>query len=230
MVRKLPRGRLVIAYAREYGLLKLTGNNLGGRGEPFVENILWVNMRNLSNDIHTIKASEFQRHFKLDTDLDKLMLAWQYCELLQNCSHFQEERSAEIFDLLVDSLADLETCLTSRIYSISVSFLWNLIELLGYKPDFSILNSHKIPEKLYFDLIAGTLSPNNLSKNRQEIIEILPNIQNAFLSLHNKRAPEEIALQVEVFIHNILIRYLQRQTDCRLKSSKTMKQLRGNAS
>ena len=154
---KLATGRILTVYSKEYGLMKLSGSSLGGRSDSFVRNFFYIknlNFHNNSHEIFQIKASEFQQNFpRLKLNLDCLSQAWQYAEIIEKCSHFQDEQSQEIFSLFLDSLIFLEKIslensnqenLLNNIYRISCIFFWKIIKLLGYEPSIENIQENKI--------------------------------------------------------------------------------------
>lgn len=229
--KKLPKNKLLKVYSRERGLLLLSGNKLGGRSEPFVENIFTVKFSNRS-DIHTIQASDFQLHFKnILLDYNHLSIAWNFAELLESFSHSDDVHSPELFDLFyisLDSLNQAEYYQEDKSLLILLKFLWNFIVFIGYKPDFKILDNYLGQEKiLYFDLEEGELiahKPEDSINNNYSYIDILPKVQQAFSYLLASEY-SNLNISLQKFCISILLRYLQNKAEKVFKTSSAIYEL-----
>lgn len=229
-VKKLPKNKLIKVYSREKGLLLLSGTKLGGRSEPFVENIFSVKFNN-NSDIHNIKASDYQQHFKnILLDYNQLSIAWHFAELLENFSHSYDIHSPELFDLFyisLDSLNNSQSYQEEISLPILLKFLWNFILFTGYKPDFSILIQETINKNtiLYFDLEEGELIYNKPANNNSyNYIEILPKVQLAFSYLLASDY-NNFNISLQKFCINILLRYLQNKAEKVFKTSSAIYEL-----
>lgn len=236
-VQKLNGFKLITAFSKEHGLLKLCGSKLGGRSEPFVHNLYWIS--NSKSDIFSIRHTEFKGQFKeLLTDLDRLTWAWQFAEFIETGSHYNEDKSREIFDLFLGSLEQLSKSKKDEINFICSSFLWNLSAMLGYKVSLGLCDRERSDCKLYkesenteawFDLEQGGIMcsacQERTSRNK---VKILPNIYRTLIGLENNRKVSEHNQQAEEFITSLLQKHLQEHTNKRLKSNNIAKCLREN--
>ncbi|MDJ0625699.1 MAG: DNA repair protein RecO [Candidatus Caenarcaniphilales bacterium] len=225
--KKVNGFKILTVFSKEYGLIKLSGSKLGGRSEPFVHNRYWINFG--SNDIHSIKQTEFIDHFRnLSTDLDKLYLAWQFAEFIEACSHFHEERSEQIFDLLFECLDQLERNNDVNNVELVNYFLWKLTEFLGYKPNLSMCERTKcslLEGELvdsWFSFQQGGVSCSACSnKPTSDFVTILPGIYkqlNYLSSIDEFQSQESISDNALNFVRTLLQRYLQTHTDRKIKS------------
>jgi recombinational DNA repair protein (RecF pathway) len=217
--KKLNGYKLITAYSREYGLVKMSGSKLGGRSEPFVKNNYWIKISN--SEIHQIKHSEFLHHQKgLIDDFDKLIFACQLSEYLESCSHFGDDHSSEIYELFDNCLALLGEGSQDLIHIMNY-FLWNLSGELGYQPNlFGCLD--RLPSchlkenkdlKCWFDLDHGDLFCERCSNGEfGEIVQILPSVLQSLIGLNEKNYLQfkRENLKAEEFVKSILHRHIQR--------------------
>lgn len=241
--RKLNGFKLLTVFSREYGLIKLSGSKLGGRSEPFVHNLYWIG--NSKSEIHSIKHSEFKGQFRnITTDLDKLSLAWQYAEFLEACSHHQEERSSEIFDLFQETLSQLAQAANNDFAPISNNFFWHLSELLGYKASLTLcdqpetncaLKSRPESVEAWFDFEhGGILCSACKQRPSGDCIRVLPGIYKLLNILENSNQKTNTNNSVkniaaEDFVTNILQKHLQKHTDRKMKSTNISKHLKSGS-
>lgn len=217
--RKTISGRILSVYSKELGLLKLSGSKLGGRSEPFVNNLFWLKFRN-DSEIQSIKASEFKRHFKdISSNLASLSYAWLFCELLENLSHFSDDKSKDVFNLFYSSLETLNLAKdeTSCIHT-ALEFTWRLLCLTGYKPDLSVLKNIKSESHgdFFFDLTEG-----QIRENLKQGVKLLPLVIETMKKL-DADAFEELPEQPQKFTLGLLLRYTEAQIGKKLKSSELL--------
>lgn len=233
--RKLNGYKLLTVYSKEYGVLKLTGSKLGGRSEPFVHNYFYIVFG--KEDIHKIVQTEFIGHFsKLNSNLERMAHAWQYADFLEACTEGQDEKSAQIFDLLFHSLKALEES-ENNFEDISLQFLWQLSIFLGYKPNLSLcglgpechlqknINQDNFPSA-FFDFESGgilCLSCPSQEVIGSEAVKILPGIYKALLALEKGKMSEN--LKINKFLLSLLQRYLQKHSCRKLKSLEIFSQI-----
>ncbi|MDX1920969.1 MAG: DNA repair protein RecO [Candidatus Caenarcaniphilales bacterium] len=230
--RRVNGFKILTVFSKEYGLLKLSGSKMGGRSEPFVHNVYWIKLG--PSEIHNIKVTEFKGHFKqIIKDLDKMVYAWQFAELLEACSHFYEEKSEIIYNLFYETLSSLEEPNADYLL-ISNYFIWKLADSLGYKPnlrgcqkEYSDCHLNKtFNYEAWLDLEHGEISCNFCSQRpSSEHVKILPGVYSSLHTLENISNYEDYFThassrneQAIEFVTKILQRYLQKHTEKRIKS------------
>jgi DNA repair protein RecO len=231
---KLSGYKVLSVYSKEYGLLKLSGSRLGGRSEPFVRNNYWISVG--AGDIHKIIQSEFLEQFSsLSTELNKMAHAWQYVDFLEACSHPNEERSGEIFELLYSSLLQLNK--EEQATFISNKFLWKLTELLGYKPSLSLCDLEQsecylakhTEANTWFDFEHGGIICEGCQiQPSRDSIRILPGICKSLKELNQNNISTTTNKSAADFVLSLLQRYLQKHTNRKIKSLKIFQQLKNS--
>lgn len=103
----------------------------------------------------------------LKTNYETLMLAYFFIDIIEHIA-IKDCVYEKLFYLLTKSLRDLNTVARNMekdkyINNITINFLWNLISLLGYKPDLDVCSlSHrtKNPKQIagYLDLLNGGIT------------------------------------------------------------------------
>ncbi len=225
---KLSGYKLLSVYSKEYGLLKLSGSKLGGRSEPFVRNLFWIQMTE-GADIHKIVNSEFQEHFSsLSLSLERMSTAWYFADYLEACSHPNEDRSQEIFSLFLNSLKELSNQVSvPDLDSITISFMWDLARLLGYKPNLRMCNQEAAECSInrnqdlraWFDFEAGGILCEKCSERPSyDSVIILPGIYKCLKLLDEGKTLNECPKGAVSFVTQLLQRYLQRHTNRKMKS------------
>jgi DNA repair protein RecO (recombination protein O) len=231
---KLSGYKLLTVYSKEHGLIKLSGSKLGGRSEPFVHNRFWISIG--QSEIHNIRQTEFIAHFTdVSRDLSKMAHAWQYAEFLEACTHENEERSEDIFNLLLGSLSSLEEGSTD-LNTVSINFLWNLTKLMGYEPslklcglpdqDCELVNGARDREAWFDFEHGGLLCSACAERPSPDSIDILPKIY-AVLNGLEKGVIASASSGANQFVMSILQRYLQKHSKRKIKSTKILQQLMG---
>jgi DNA repair protein RecO len=219
--KKLNGYRLLTVFSREHGLLKLTGSKLGGRAEPLLVNAYWIVWGR--EDIHRIRSSEFGENFRaLRQDLATLAWAWHYCELVEIGAPFQEERSGEIFELLVASLRELDRS-TREPQVVGLWFLWSLLELIGYRPSIPICGRPpqacpaEMGEECIFEPAQGGVTCAACGQPSAQAVRLLP---RAYATLRQLSRDEMLTSSrpTLAFVASLLRGYLETQTGKRLAS------------
>ncbi len=231
--RKLPSTRILSVYSKEYGLVKLSGSKLGGRAQSFICNKFWIELQE-GKDIYNIKHSEFIKNFSnLEKDLLILYHAFFYVEILEQASHFHDEKSEKIFNLLYKALEYLDELAikennNSFVLCNTLYFLWNIIILLGYEPVLNIKDNFESENKIIFDFENGLIDfkAHDFKFSKDFCVELLPNSYKAFLNLEKLKLSniEDLEKTINLndklifFLINTLQRYLQIKIDRKFKS------------
>lgn len=220
---KLPQHKIIKVYSDEYGLLSLSGKRLGGRSEPFVHNIFYIKY-NPQKDIQQIQHSEFQQHFHgLQKDFERLSYAMYICELVEVFSHLNDPVSKDIYLTLYDTLARLHMGYETPV-EIILYFLWEFIDLAGYKPNLTLLETSYNHDSLFFCLEDGELTSSINRTNTKYLIQLLPRIQKGIHNLLHTNI-SSIEPEIQNFILSMLQRYLHHKSDSKLKTFDILKQL-----
>gem|GEM_PF-3458816 len=244
--KKIGSNRILFVYSKEYGLIKLSGQKLAGRSQSFVENLFWIREQK-NTDIYVIRKSEFQRNFQnLSTDYEKILLALKYCFYLQKTSHYRDEKSSQIYKLLLNSLEKLDFLSLQEPFSganqiyysfYELEFLFKLTDLLGYRINFRACskkeqcNLKKNLNCAWLDFQEGIILCDFCKRERnttyeeskqKKQIKLLPKV---FLSLEELRkerifSQEELRKKQKInsFLLSLLQNYLSLHADIKLNA------------
>ena len=218
--KKIGSSRILFVYSKEYGLLKLSGRKLAGRSQSFVENLFFVREQK-NSDILAIQRSEFQRDFpQISTDYEKMLLALKYCFYLQKTSHYQDEKSPQIYQLFLESLEkinllDLELSFDQlkKIYCFyELKFLFELVDLLGYQINLqACANSQKEKNSssFWFDFSQGSLICDSCRDKKKKYLKILPGVFTYLQKLRERENFSQLELEKKQRVNQFLLKIMQ---------------------
>lgn len=112
-----------------------------------------------------VKEVKLQKSFKhINSNYDTLTLACYFMDILDHIA-VSDDAYEELFDLIEESLLGLESAAKDSkevVFTLAVSILWDLIKLLGYKPELDTCHmsqkqrgQDQIPQ--YFDMNNGSI-------------------------------------------------------------------------
>ncbi len=181
ILKKEERGendQLFTIFTKDFGKLEILGKGIrkitsklrAGMEIFYLSEIEFVQGKNqkILTDAILIKKYE-----KIRKNLLKLKIAYKISEVLSKLIK-GEEKDEKIWSLLKDTFEKLEKyqLKIDRIKLIYYYFLWNLVSILGYKPQlyFCILCEKRLkPKKLYF-LKEGISCENCFKKNKEGVL------------------------------------------------------------
>ncbi len=133
--------KIVTFYTRHFG--KITGIAKGARGpkskygaslEPMTH-VSLIFYKKESRDLHMVSKCEIVHLFhRLQSDLEKITVGLAMVELVNAAMH-SEERNEMVFQLLVDSISELDRA-TKNLRNVFYYFRLHLMNYMGFKPDF----------------------------------------------------------------------------------------------
>ncbi len=133
--------KIVTFYTRRYGKMSAMAKGARNPKSKFGSLLQPLNYlqivfyRRENRDLQFVSSSEYVRYFKsLTTDMLRLSIAMAHLEIINRVMHDEEENQS-VFNLLVDSLTNLDTPDTFP-KNVFVYFGLHLADELGFKPDF----------------------------------------------------------------------------------------------
>ncbi len=219
ILKKVDRGeadQVLVIYTKDFGKLEIlarairkVSSKLRPAAEIFylseIEFIQGKNQKTLTG------AVLIDRFSALRSDLKKLAIAYKIAQVFDDLIKGQEPES-KIWRLLKETfnrLSDYQTAKVSHCQILYYYFLWNLLSVLGYQPDFynCYLCGQKLkPEKLYFNPKEdGIICKNcfkltirhNLSNRVKSIIEVNPETIKILRIILKKNLPLLLKLNAE---------------------------------
>jgi DNA repair protein RecO (recombination protein O) len=188
ILKKNDRGevdQLFTIYTKNFGKLEILGKGIkkissklrAGMEIFYLSEIEFIQGKRYKTLTDALKIEKFEN---LRKDLKRLAVAYKISEDLNNLVG-GEEPDEKIWQLLIEVFKKLNNLqlTTYNLQLIYYYFFWNLISILGYKPElyFCPLCQKKLkPEKLYFSSKEGGVICQNCSKTAKSIIEIKPEI------------------------------------------------------
>lgn len=133
--------RIVWLYTKDFGKIKVVAkgarsskSKFGSSLELFTHSSLVFYQKD-RRDLQLLSQSDALRHFQaLERDVARFAFASACLELLDGMV-MGEEPNPPLFQLLLDVLANLETCPREGLKSVFWAFELKTAELLGYKPE-----------------------------------------------------------------------------------------------
>jgi len=174
-LREIERGeadKLFVVYTKDFGKLKILGKAIrkiksklrAGARQLCLSEIEFIQGKTHKTLTDTILIDSF---LEIRKDLEKLKTAFQINDVLDKLVQ-DEEKDEKVWSLLSETFERLsnwklefenslkiENCKLKIIY---YYFLWNLLSILGYQPDFykcSVCQKKLEPFNLYFDADQG---------------------------------------------------------------------------
>lgn len=129
--------RILIVFSKRYGKITLLAKGirkLGSRKRGHLEIFSKVKFSAVTStgfDILT-EAEAISNFTKLRLNLNRVTLAYYFCEVLNKITK-EDEKHDELFDLLENSLKELETA--NNLKTLRKDFIVNLLIELGYWPE-----------------------------------------------------------------------------------------------
>jgi len=187
-LKKEDRGeadRLFTIYTKDFGKLEILGKAIrktssklrSGMEIFYLSEIEFIQGKIYKTLTDAILIEKFQN---LRKNLERLEIAYKISEDLDNFVK-GEEPDQKIWRLLTEVFEKLNNPqpTTHNLQLIYYYFFWNLISILGYKPELyfcPICQKKLMPEKLYFSAKEGGIICQNCSKNIKAAFEIKPEI------------------------------------------------------
>jgi len=175
--------QLLSVFSKDFGKLEILGKGIkkissklrAGMEIFYLSEIEFIQGKRYKTLTDALKIEKFEN---LRKDLKRLAVAYKISEDLDNLVG-GEEPDEKIWQLLVEVFQKLNTLhLTPfTLHLIYYYFFWNLISILGYKPELyfcPICQKKLTPEKLYFSQKEGGIICENCSKTAKSAIEIQP--------------------------------------------------------
>jgi len=175
--------QLFTIYTRDFGKLEILGKGIkkissklrAGMEIFYLSEIEFIQGKRYKTLTDALKIEKFEN---LRKNLKRLAVAYKISEDLNNLVG-GEEPDEKIWQLLIEVFKKLNNLqlTTYNLQLIYYYFFWNLISILGYKPElyFCPLCQKKLkPEKLYFSSKEGGVICQNCSKTAKSAIEIQP--------------------------------------------------------
>ncbi len=211
---------------------KVTGK-LTAKSQVFnVCNFLIAEGRNL--DI--VKEAKLIQSFPgLNQGYEAITAAAFFVDILDHIA-VSDDHYEEPFELLILCLEALEkaSLCKTEVFKTTLNFLWQFIELLGYKPELnscSITHKKRPPESTpqYFDLENGGIASQHgyqslVSKNpyQESLVALKANVFNTLLKLSSKSELNQLELEDSFNAIDLLYKHLEYQLHKQLKSWKLL--------
>jgi len=222
--------QLFTIYTKDFGKLEILGKAIrkissklrSGIEIFYLSEIEFIQGKTYKTLTDAILIEKFQNFRK---DLEKLDIAYRASEVLDNFVK-GEESDEKIWNLLLEVFEKLND-LQFIIYNLQLLyyyFFWNLILILGYKPElyFCPICQKKLkPEKLYFSAKEGGIICQNCSKSiktgiktKPEIVKVLRKIlEKDWKILSRLRNIEEYLKSIETISKNYSSFILEKRND-----------------
>ncbi len=209
--------KILHLYSKEHGPLQCIAKGAYRVNSKFSSKAQVLNCLDLlvasGRNLDIVKEARLVKSFpNINSNYEALTLA---CFMLEILAHIaiQDEHYEELFDLVNGYLTEINnSCSTpdnTKLFFITCKSLWELICMLGYKPDLDTCsltnakrNSNEIPQ--YFDLENGCVTSTRaykqmLSTNpyQDSIRELKPGVFNTLLHLDQKLNADQATLNIE---------------------------------
>lgn len=169
MIKKKDLGeadQLFTIYTKDFGKLEILGKAIrkitsklrSGADIFYLSDIEFIQGKTHKTLTDAVLIEKFENVRK---DLGKLKITYKIADIFNGLVKGQE-KDETLWNLLKETFQRLNTCSLSTVNCslIYYYFLWNLVSLLGYAPDFyncAICQKRLIPENLYFNPKEGGL-------------------------------------------------------------------------
>ncbi len=204
--------QLFTVYTKDFGKLEILGRAIrkinsklrAGTAVFYLSDIEFIQGKAFKT---LTDATLIEKFDNLKKDLRKLKTAHQISEVFNGLVKGQE-KDDDLWKLLNETIAELNNVqpVISNLQLLFYYFLWNLVSILGYQPDFyycSLCQKKLTPEKLYFNPKEGGIICNQcfrkfkdgkeISLNTIKILRIL--VKKDWKTLNRlKIQPEDLAL------------------------------------
>jgi len=173
--------QLLSVFSKDFGKIEILGKGIkkiSSKLRPGIEifylsEIEFIQGKRYKTLTGALKIEKFEN---LRKDLKRLAIAYKISEDLDNLIR-GEEPDEKIWQLVIEVFEKLNNLsfIISHLSLLYYYFFWNLISILGYKPElyFCPLCQKKLkPEKLYFSSKEGGVICQNCSKTAKSAIEI----------------------------------------------------------
>lgn len=177
--------QLFTIYTKDFGKLEVLGKAIrkissklrSGVEIFYLSEIEFIQGKTYKTLTDTILIERFQN---LRKDLERLKIAYKISEVLDNFVK-EQEADEEIWQLLMEVFQELNNyTLYSKSYILIYHyFFWNLISILGYKPELyqcAICQKRLKPEKLYFSEKEGGIICQDCFKSVKSAVGVKPEI------------------------------------------------------
>ena len=188
VLKKEDRGeadQLFTIYTKDFGRLEILGKAIrkissklrSGIEVFYLSDVEFIQGKIYKTLTDAISIEKFQN---LRKDLERLKIAYQISEVFDNFVK-GEEPDESIWQLLVEVFQQLNN-LQLKTYNLQLIyyyFFWNLISILGYKPELylcTICQQKLKPEKLYFSEKTGGIVCQNCGRKTKTPLEVRPEI------------------------------------------------------
>lgn len=228
--------KILTLYTREFGKVSVLAKGARGPKSRFsaplepMTHVSAILYKKESRELHLLSRCDMQSRFRsLTDDLGKMAAAIGIIEVLNAVTH-DEERSVPLFDLLVASLRGVDDA-TKNPENALYFFEAHLLELLGFRPDFSRCArcGGELPEeqsgKIGLNFAQGGVYCQNCSAHGFGLESFTPgavNVLRRMLSLARPEAALRISLSgpMKSEVGTMLRRYLTTNVEGlrRLKS------------
>jgi len=226
--------QLFTVFTRDFGKLEILGKGIrkiSSKLRPGVETfylseIEFIQGKTQKTLTDAISIEKFQR---LRKDLGRLNIAYKISEIFDEMVKGQE-RDEKIWSLLKEVFQKLNKIepRTSNIELFYYYFFWNLISILGYKPELyhcSICQKKLKPERLLFSEKEGGIICYNCFKEKEtsigQVKEISPEIVKLIRIFLEKNWPVLIRLKIGKKYLESLEEISQNYSDSILEKNKT---------